>query len=112
VAGVHLADRAAGLRPARRARRAKVAALAASGGSLPLAKRLLVGVGIQPLSATAVFMAYEIVGLYPEIGRSALTLPLFAAALMEHCRTGAVPLCPRALGRNGRRSEESKGGIA
>jgi hypothetical protein len=31
-----------------------------SGGSLPLAKRLLVGIGIQPLSATAVFMAYEL----------------------------------------------------
>ena len=52
-------------------------------GSLPLPKRLLVGMGIQPLSATAVFMAYEIASLYPEVGRSALTLPLFAAAMME-----------------------------
>ncbi len=44
---------------------------------------MLVGIGIQPLSATAVFMAYEIAGLYPEIGRSSLSLPLFAAAI-EH----------------------------
>jgi hypothetical protein len=51
---------------------AKIGALAWSGGSLPLPKRLLVGIGIQPLSATAVFMAYEIASLYPEIGRSAL----------------------------------------
>lgn len=62
---------------------AKIAAQAAAGGSLPLAKRILVGVGIQPLSATAVFMAYELAALYPEIGHAALTLPLFAAAIMD-----------------------------
>lgn len=46
-------------------------------------KRLLVGLGIQPLSATAVFMTMELAALYPEVGRAALALPLFAAALME-----------------------------
>lgn len=77
---------------------AKSAALAWSGGSLPLPKRLLVGLGIQPLSATAVFMAYEIVALYPEIGRSALALPLFAAAIME---LAGPALCQIALRRSG-----------
>ena len=90
---------------------AKVAALAASGGSLPLAKRILVGIGMQPLSATAVFMAYELAGLYPEIGRSALTLPLFAAALMD---IAGPALCRFALVRSGETvdSDKAKGGIA
>ena len=44
--------------------------MAWSGGSLPLPKRLLVGMGIQPLSATAVFMAYEIAKLILEHARS------------------------------------------
>lgn len=90
---------------------AKVAALAASGGSLPLAKRILVGVGMQPLSATAVFMAYELVALYPEIGRSALTLPLFAAALMD---IAGPALCRFALVRSGETvtGKKAKGGIA
>ena len=89
---------------------AKIAAQAWSGGSLPLAKRLLVGVGIQPLSATAVFMAYELAGLYPEIGRSALTLPLFAAALMD---IAGPAFCRFALVRAGetKRSDESAGGV-
>ena len=90
---------------------AKVAALAASGGSLPLTKRILVGVGMQPLSATAVFMAYELVALYPEIGRSALTLPLFAAALMD---IAGPALCRVALVRSGETvaGKKAKGGIA
>ncbi len=88
---------------------AKAAALAWSGGSLPLPKRLLVGVGIQPLSATAVFMAYEIAGLYPEVGRSALALPLFAAAMMELL---GPALCRLALGRSGECGAGEKGGIA
>lgn len=88
---------------------AKAAALAWSGGSLPLSKRLLVGVGIQPLSATAVFMAYEIAGLYPEVGRSALTLPLFAAAMMELI---GPALCRLALSRSGECGAGDKGGIA
>lgn len=88
---------------------AKAAALAWSGGSLPLSKRLLVGVGIQPLSATAVFMAYEIAGLYPEVGRSALTLPLFAAAMMELV---GPALCRLALSRSGECGAGDKGGIA
>jgi len=90
---------------------AKVAALAWAGGGLPLAKRILVGVGIQPLSATAVFMAYELAGLYPEIGRSALALPLFAAAIME---IAGPALCRFALLRSGETVEDdkSKGGIA
>lgn len=90
---------------------AKVAALAWAGGGLPLAKRILVGVGIQPLSATAVFMAYELAGLYPEIGRSALILPLFAAAIME---IAGPALCRLAVVRAGETvdSEKTEGGIA
>ena len=87
---------------------AKAAALAWSGSSLPLPKRLLVGVGIQPLSATAVFMAYEIAGLYPEVGRSALALPLFAAAMME---LAGPALCRLALSRSGECGAGEKGGI-
>lgn len=88
---------------------AKAAALTWSGGSLPLAKRLLVGIGIQPLSATAVFMAYEIASLYPDIGRSALALPLFAAAMMELV---GPALCRLALNRSGESGVGQKGGIA
>lgn len=90
---------------------AKVAALAWSGGNLPMSKRILVGIGIQPLSATAVFMAYELAGLYPEIGRAALTLPLFAAALMD---IAGPALCRLALVRSGEASINgpAKGDIA
>jgi Kef-type K+ transport system membrane component KefB len=90
---------------------AKTAAACLGGRDLPLRKRLWVGVGIQPLSATAVFMAYEIAGLYPEVGRSALLLPLFAAAIMEIA--GPV-LCRLALVRAGETAGdgEKKGGIA
>ena len=90
---------------------AKAAALAWSGGSLPLPKRLLVGMGIQPLSATAVFMAYELASLYPEVGRSALTVPLFAAAMME---LAGPALCRLALRRSGECENEAgeRGGIA
>ena len=90
---------------------AKIGALAWSGGSLPLPKRILVGVGIQPLSATAVFMAYEIASLYPEIGRSALALPLFAAAIME---LAGPALCRLALRKSGETetTTATQGGIA
>ncbi|KFB66506.1 cation:proton antiporter [Candidatus Accumulibacter vicinus] len=91
---------------------AKVAALAwAGGGGLGVAKRVLVGIGIQPLSATAVFMAYEIAGLYPEIGRSSLSLPLFAAAIME---LAGPALCRFALVRSGETAatDNSKEGVA
>ncbi len=90
---------------------AKMAALALTGGSLPRHKRLLVGIGIQPLSATAVFMAYELAALYPEIGLSALALPLFAAAIME---LAGPALCRLALRRSGECAEDTqrKGGIA
>ena len=90
---------------------AKVVALVSSGGGLPLAKRILIGIGIQPLSATAVFMAYELAGLYPEIGRSAMTLPLFAAAMMD---IAGPALCRFALVRSGETQENAKteGGIA
>ena len=90
---------------------AKIGALAWSGGSLPLPKRILVGVGIQPLSATAVFMAYEIASLYPEIGRSALALPLFAAAIME---LAGPALCRLALRKSGETetATATQGGIA
>ena len=77
---------------------AKLAAPALADRSLPMEKRLLVGIGIQPLSATAIFMAYELAGLYPEIGRSALTLAFFAAALME---VAGPLLCRFALKRAG-----------
>jgi Kef-type K+ transport system membrane component KefB len=90
---------------------AKVTAMAWSGGSLPLPKRLLVGMGIQPLSATAVFMAYELASLYPEVGRTALTLPLFAAAMME---LAGPALCRLALQKSGEceRTATDRGGIA
>ena len=89
---------------------AKAGAMAWSGGSLPLPKRLLVGIGIQPLSATAVFMAYEIANLYPEAGRAALTLPLFAAAMMELL---GPALCRLALHKSGEceMGDRSRGGI-
>ncbi len=90
---------------------AKIAASALTGSSLPFRKRLLVGLGIQPLSATAVFMAYELAGLYPEIGLSALTLPLFAAAIME---LSGPALCWLALRRSGECHDDRpiRGGIA
>ncbi|WP_300453209.1 cation:proton antiporter, partial [Accumulibacter sp.] len=89
---------------------AKVAALAWAGGGLGVAKRVLVGIGIQPLSATAVFMAYEIAGLYPEIGRSSLSLPLFAAAIME---LAGPALCRFAVVRAGETAATgSKEGVA
>jgi hypothetical protein len=75
-----------------------------------LPKRLLVATGIQPLSATAVFMAYEIAGLYPEIGRSALALSLFAAAVME---LAGPALCRFALRARAKwKTAKGKGGIA
>ena len=43
-------------------------------------------------------MAYEIASLYPEIGRSALALPLFAAAIME---LAGPALCRLALRKSG-----------
>lgn len=90
---------------------AKTAALALAGGSLPMSKRLLVGMGIQPLSATAVFMVYEIASLYPEIGSSALALPLFAAAIME---LAGPALCRQALKKSGEceNGTPETGGIA
>ena len=90
---------------------AKILALISSGGNLPLGKKALIGIGIQPLSATAVFMAYELAGLYPEIGRSALTLPLFAAALMD---IAGPALCRFALLKSGEaeKADKSHGGIA
>ena len=56
-------------------------------------------------------MAYEIAALYPEVGRSALTLSLFAAALME--LVGPV-LCRLALQRSGECESRiiDRGGIA
>ena len=89
---------------------AKLLSLALSGGSLPLGKRLLAGVGIQPLSATAVFMAFEIARLYPEIGQSALVLAFLAAAIMDIA--GPV-LCRFALNRAGETATEkvAPGGV-
>lgn len=89
---------------------AKMLAMVLSGGTLPLGKRLLAGVGIQPLSATAVFMAFEIARLYPEISRSALALAFFAAAIMDIA--GPV-LCRFALNRAGETAtdKETPGGV-
>lgn len=77
---------------------AKIVALYFADGEPAPLKRLLVGVGVQPLSATAVFMAYEISGLYPDVGRSVLLLPLFAAAIME---IAGPALCRFALAHAG-----------
>lgn len=77
---------------------AKLGALAMTPGSLPIRRRLLVGIGIQPLSATAVFMALEIARLYPEAGYTPLALPLFASAIMELL---GPALCRLALRRSG-----------
>jgi Kef-type K+ transport system membrane component KefB len=77
---------------------AKLLVMAVSGGTLPLGKRLMTGIGIQPLSATALFMAFEIGRLYPEIGNPALQLAFVAAALMDIA--GPV-LCRFALNRAG-----------
>ena len=89
---------------------AKLLSLVLSGGSLTLGKRLLTGVGIQPLSATAVFMAFEIARLYPEIGQSALALAFFAAAIMDIA--GPI-LCRFALNRAGETAtgKEASGGV-
>lgn len=65
---------------------------------LPLDKRRLVGIGIQPLSATAIFMAAELATLYPEVSSQPLLLPLIAAAMMEFV---GPQLCKRALQRAG-----------
>lgn len=65
---------------------------------LPLARRCLVGIGIQPLSATAIFMAAELATIYPEVSGQALLLPLLAAALMEFA---GPQLCRRAFDRAG-----------
>lgn len=65
---------------------------------LPMPKRRLVGLGIQPLSATAIFMAAEIASIYPEVGGPALLLPLLAAAMMEFA---GPQLCRHALRQAG-----------
>lgn len=90
---------------------AKVLAQAWAAPRLGLRKSLLVGLGVQPLSATAVFMAYELATLYPEVGRSALTLALFAAAIME---LAGPALCRWALHWSGEADPErnQRGGIA
>lgn len=89
---------------------AKIAAQLWAGNSLTRERRILVGMGIQPLSATAVFMVYEIAGLYPEVGRSALGLALFAAAFME---LAGPLLCRAALRRAGEALDtKPAGGIA
>lgn len=89
---------------------AKFGAQLWAGHSLTRERRLLVGMGIQPLSATAVFMVYEIAGLYPEVGRSALGLALFAAAFME---LGGPLLCRMALRQAGESLDtQPSGGIA
>jgi Kef-type K+ transport system membrane component KefB len=82
---------------------AKLLAMAASGGALPMGKRLLAGIGIQPLSATALFMAFEISQLYPVIGYSSLRLAFFAAAIMD---IAGPLLCRFALNRAGETAAE------
>jgi Kef-type K+ transport system membrane component KefB len=87
-----------------------IGVLCVGGSDLSRPKRLLVGLGIQPLSATAVFMTMELATLYPEIGRPALALPLFAAALMEFA--GPI-LCKVAFVQAGEADEgrDRSGGI-
>ncbi|MDR2789339.1 MAG: cation:proton antiporter [Candidatus Accumulibacter sp.] len=84
---------------------AKLAAMLLSGGTLPVGKRLLVGVGIQPLSATTMLMALEMGRFYPEIGVSALQLAFLSAAIMEIA--GPV-LCHLALNRANEAAAERK----
>ena len=50
---------------------------------LPVRQRRLVGLGIQPLSATAIFMAVELQATFPEVASQPLLIPLIAAAMME-----------------------------
>jgi len=78
---------------------AKFAGVALTGRhDLPAAKRRLVGIGIQPLSATAIFMGAELAAIYPEVSSQALLLPLLAAALME---LAGPQLCRHALKQAG-----------
>ena len=78
---------------------AKFAGVMATGRhDLPAAKRRLVGIGIQPLSATAIFMGAELAAIYPEVSGQALLLPLLAAALME---LAGPQLCRHALRQAG-----------
>jgi Kef-type K+ transport system membrane component KefB len=84
---------------------AKLLAMALSGGTLPVGKRLLAGVGIQPLSATAVFMVFEAGRLYPEIGNVSLQLAFFAAAIMD---VAGPILCRFALNRAGETAVEKE----
>ena len=77
---------------------AKFAGVLASGRrDLPPGRRALVGLGIQPLSATAIVMAAELIAIFPEVGAQALLLPLLAAALMEFA---GPQLCRLALQRD------------
>lgn len=78
---------------------AKLAGVVLTGRhDLPAAKRRLVGIGIQPLSATAIFMGAELAAIYPEVSGQALLLPLLAAALME---LAGPQLCRYALKQAG-----------
>ena len=78
---------------------AKLAGVVLTGRhDLPAAKRRLVGIGIQPLSATAIFMGAELAAIYPEVSGQALLLPLLAAALME---LAGPQLCRHALKQAG-----------
>jgi hypothetical protein len=84
---------------------AKLSAMILSGGTLPVGKRLLAGVGIQPLSATTMLMALEMNRFYPTIDNSALQLAFLAAAIMEIA--GPV-LCRLALNRAGETAVEKE----
>lgn len=87
---------------------AKFAGVMASGGrDLPALKRCLVGIGIQPLSATAIFMAAELAAFYPEVSGQTLLLPLLAAALMEFA---GPQMCQYALRRAGETEARPAGG--
>jgi len=86
---------------------AKLLGVVLSGGrDLPVGKQVLVGVGIQPLSATAIFMAAEISAVYPEVSAAALLLPLLAAAMMEFV---GPQLCRYALQRAGEAETQESG---
>jgi NhaP-type Na+/H+ or K+/H+ antiporter len=89
---------------------AKLLAMVASGGALPIGKRILTGIGIQPLSATSLFMALEISRLYPGIGDSALQLAFFAAAIMD---LAGPLLCRYAIDHAGETvaEKETSGGM-
>lgn len=77
---------------------AKLLAMTLADRGQPIRQRLLTGIGLQPMSATALFMILEIIRLYPESGSTPLQLAFFTAAIMNFV---GPALCRYALGGAG-----------